>query len=255
MSPEMPAIPKGSGEHPIVLVSISANDLAASSAFYSRVFGWQLQKMSAELIGVITPAGPAAALRSNVDAGFPGVVPYIGVPDVDAALKRAVNAGAAIDRGPWSVPMVGKLARFKSPAESLYGLTDTVSPTGSPHIPMPFGANPKPPAGAICSLEMYAGDGSAAARFFGDAFGWGSIETMPQFMGFDPGAGIGGVFQSHTPALPAVAYIYSTDVAASLIEVEAAGGKKTAEAMSVPGLGCFGYFTDPSGTNMGLIGP
>jgi hypothetical protein len=25
--------------------------------------------------------------------------------------------------------------------------------------------------------------------------------------------------------------------------------------MSAPGLGTFGYFTDPSGTQMGLIGP
>jgi predicted enzyme related to lactoylglutathione lyase len=67
------------------MVVISANNLAASSAFYSTIFGWQIQPMSAELSGVVTPGGLTAALRSNIPVGFPGMVPYIGVPDVDAA--------------------------------------------------------------------------------------------------------------------------------------------------------------------------
>ncbi len=76
----------------------------------------------------------------------------------------------------------------------------------------------------------------------------------PEYTAFDPGAGVGGVFQSHTPTLPAVAYIFVAHVAEMLDAIDAAGGKRTSEAMSIPGLGCFGYFTDPSGTNMGLIG-
>jgi len=107
----------------------------------------------------------------------------------------------------------------------------------------------------MCSTEMYAADGAAAATFFRDLFGWGAIETMSQYTAFDPGAGIGGVFQSHTPTTPAMAYIYAADVESKLAEIEAAGGKKMGAAMSMPGLGCFGYFSDPSGTAMGLIGP
>jgi predicted enzyme related to lactoylglutathione lyase len=120
---------------------------------------------------------------------------------------------------------------------------------------MPLGSNPKPPAGAICSLEMYAADGAATARFFGDLFGWGTLPTMPRYIAFDPGACVGGVFQSHTPVLPALAYIYATDVPAKLAEIDAGGGRRTGEPMRMPGAGCFGYFTDPSGTSMGLIGP
>ena len=78
-------------------MAFSANDLAASSAFYSTLFGWQLQPLSAELTAVMPPAGPMAALRANVPAGFPGVVPYIGVADVDTVLARAVAAGGAIE--------------------------------------------------------------------------------------------------------------------------------------------------------------
>jgi predicted enzyme related to lactoylglutathione lyase len=102
---------------------------------------------------------------------------------------------------------------------------------------------------------MYAADHSVTARFFNGLFEWGTRETMPQYLGFNPGAGISGVFQSHTPSLPAVAYVYVADVAAALEAIEAAGGRRTAAPMSAPGMGTFGYFTDPSGTSMGLIGP
>ena len=251
---EMPSVPKGSGKHPIALVVISANNLAASSAFYSTLFAWQLQKMSPELTVVIPPAGPMTALRSNIPDGFPGIVPYIGVANVDAMLAQVVAAGGTIERATWSLPMVGKLARFKDTSGTIYGLTDLGSPGGTPHIPMPFGSNPKPPAGVICSLEMYAADGTASG-FFGDQFGWSTLPTMPQFTAFDAGAGVGGVFQSHTPALPALAYIYVTDVETKITEIESAGGKRLGDPMRMPGMGCFGYFKDPSDTSMGLIGP
>jgi predicted enzyme related to lactoylglutathione lyase len=255
MSFEMPQVPRGSGEHPVALVVVSAKNLAAATAFYSKLFGWQVHPMSAELAGAVAPAGPTTALRSNVPAGFPGVVPYIAVEDVDAMLARVVGAGGTVERAARNVPMIGKLALFKDPAGTIYGLSDALTPGGHPHVPMPFGSNPKPPAGAICSIEMYAADGDVAGRFFGELFCWGTLATMPQYLAFDPGAGVGGVFQSHTPTLPALAYIYATDVEAKLAEIEAAGGKRQGEPMQMPGVGCFGYFTDPSGTSMGLIGP
>lgn len=202
MSVEMPMVPAGNGKHPIPLVVFSANNLAGSTTFYSQLFGWQTHPMSAELTAVVAPAGPTVSLRSNIPDGFPGMVPYIGVSDVEAALARVVAAGGTVERAAWIVPMVGKLARF-----------------------------------------------------FSELFGWGMLATMPQYMAFDPGAGVAGVLQSHTPALPALAYIYVTDVGAKFSEIETAGGTRMGEPMRIPGTGCFGYFKDPSGTRMGLIGP
>lgn len=255
MGAEMPEIPNGSARHPITLVVVSANRLAESSAFYTKVFGWQTHSMSADLTAVVAPAGPTVSLRSNVPDGFPGMVPYIGVPDVVAALERVVAAGGQIERAPWSIPMVGKLARFKDPSGTIYGLSNALPPGEIPRLGMPMGSNPKPPAGTLCSMEMYATDGVAAARFFSELFGWGALATMQHYMAFDPGAGVGGVFQSHTPAMPAVAYIYSADVAATLASIEAAGGTRLGDPMAIPGMATFGYFKDPSGTSMGLIGP
>ncbi len=247
-------IPKGSGRHPITLIAITANQLRESTLFYSKVFGWQTQPVTKEVTGAVAQGGPAIVLRAETPTGFPGMVPFIAVPDVEKALEQALASGATIERAVWSVPMAGKLARFKDPSGTVYGLT-TTPPFPVPAVPLPFGSNPKPPAGSICSVEMYSSDGEKSPRFFQDGFGWGTRETMPQFVGFDAGAGIGGVFQSHTPTLPAVAYIYVENVGETIGRVEQAGGARTAAPMPVPGLGTFGYFTDPSGTHMGLIGP
>jgi predicted enzyme related to lactoylglutathione lyase len=251
---ELPQAPVGNGQHPVTLVVISANDLSASSAFYTRVFGWPMMPMSAELTAASVTAGPMVALRAKVPDGFPGVVPYIGVRDVDESLQRVVSAGGAVERAPWKIPMMGTMARFADASGTIYGLTTAMSPAGSPHVPMPFGTNPKPPANSICSLEMYAKPESSPPAFCA-LLGWGTVPTMPAFVAFDAGAGVGGVFQSHTPALPAVAYIYVHDVAATLLEIEAAGGKRQGDAISMPGMGTFGYFSDPSSTTMALIGP
>lgn len=252
---DLPVVPAGSGAHPIPLVVISANRLAESTAFYTTVFGWQAMPMSKELIAMTVPSGPSVTLRTNVPSGFPGIVPYIGVPHVGDALARATAAGASVERAPWKIPGIGEMARFKDQSGTIYGLTSSTAMGAMAHVPMPFGTNPKPAASTICSLEMYAADGVTTAQFFGEQFGWGSLATMAHYMAFDPGAGVGGVFQSHTPATPALAYVYVADVSTMLTAIDAAGGKRMADAMPMPGMGCFGYFTDPSGTAMGLIGP
>jgi uncharacterized protein len=245
--------PDATGEHPILMVVLTARDLAASVTFYRQVFGWQLQSMAPDLAAGALSAGPSVALRANVPDGFPGMVPFIRVGDVDTMLQRIAAAGGSLDKAPWNSPG-GTLARFSDRSGTIYGLTSALTPGPLPRLEVPFGTNPKPPQGTVCSIEMYARDADAPAEFFGSLFGWRTQQTMPQYLGFDPGAGIGGVFQAHTPTLPAVAYIYVTNVAATLTALEAAGGKRLGDPMAIPNTATFGYFTDPSGTTMGLVG-
>jgi hypothetical protein len=82
MSADTPDVPAGSGQHPIVLVAISANDLAASTAFYSRLFGWQTQSIAPDLTACDAADGPGILLSANMPDGFPGVVPFVAVSEV-----------------------------------------------------------------------------------------------------------------------------------------------------------------------------
>lgn len=253
MSGSLPPVPVGTGAHPVIMVAIAANDLAASHTFYQQVFGWSLMRLSPELMAAAMPSGPMVTLRANTPSGVPGVVPFVQVADVAAAIDAATAAGGAVERAPWSATMMGTLARVRDAGGTIYGLTSAVPPTPPPHWPAPFGDAPRQTPGSICSLELHAPDLEAAARFVQSQFGWGTLPTMPQYCMFDAGAGIGGVFQSHTPSTPALAYIAVTDVRATLDAIVAAGGKALGDPMGVPGMATFGYFTDPSGTAMGLL--
>ncbi|HEX3927892.1 MAG TPA: VOC family protein [Gemmatimonadales bacterium] len=251
----LPAIPHGTGKHPIGMVVINATDLARAVDFYRKVFKWELEGLSPQVAAGATPGmtGPTVALRVGMGAAHQGVVPFLGVPDVVGALDAAVAAGGSVEHAPWDAPMVGKLARFADPSGTVYGLVTGTAPAPA-RIPPPFGDNPRPPANDVCSIEMYAADHAATAAFFGSLFGWGTVATMPHYLGFDTGAGIGGVFQSHAPAARGVPYIHAPDVGATLDAIDAAGGARQGGVLPVPGLGSFGYFNDPSGTMMGLIG-
>lgn len=253
MSSNPMGAPRGSGAHPVMMISVRAADLAASATFYRTVFGWGAHPLTAELMAMTVPAGPSIVLRGG-DALTQGAVPFIGVPDVGDALQRIESAGGATERAPWTMPMMGTLARFRDASGTVYGLTSAIAPAPVPHVPMPFGDNARPAVHSVCSLEMYAADGLVAGAFFGEQFGWGFAETMPSYVAFDAGAGIGGVFQSHTPVAPSMVYVYVDDVAATLTTIDAHGGRRMGDAMAMPGMATFGYFTDPSGTGMGLIG-
>jgi predicted enzyme related to lactoylglutathione lyase len=251
---DIPVAPRGSGAHPVALTVLSSGDLKRSRDFYAGHFGWELMPLSPEVCAIRTPAGQSGALRANNPAGFPGMVPFLFAPDVDKALASAVAAGAKVEKPKWKVPMIGSMARFIAPGGTIYGFVDSKELRPRDALPFPLGPGNKPPPGTICSLELHAADLAATAKFFA-GFGWGSCETMPQYLAFDAGAGMPGVFQSHTPALPAVAYLYAADVEAKLADIEKAGAKRMGEPMAMPGFGTFGYFTDPTGTAMGLIGP
>lgn len=250
----MPETPKGSGEHPLVWFDISAPDLAASKEFYSSVFGWEMHPVSDDKCLFSTPAGPPGELNTSPVEGQQST-PYIFAKDIDSAISAVEAAGCVISQPKTAVGEWGHTALFVDSAGTTWGISNMAAELPVPHIPTVFGDGPKPPAGALCSVEMYGGDLDKTRDLFGNVFGWGTLGTMPQYMAFDPGAGIAGVFQGHTAVAKSMPYIWVDDVNAAYEKLEAAGGKRMCEAGAMPGMGTFGYFFDPSGTGMGLIGP
>lgn len=245
---------RGNGQHAIGWVEILANDNEASGRFYANVFGWQIQDfMPGYKVFTAPNGGPGGGLRGKAPEGSPGCTPYIHVPDVAAALSQIEAAGGRKLTEPESIGG-GTIAHFAAPNGTIYGLSSV--PVSLPHQPAPFGGAPRPGLNTLCSLEMYGGpDLDATGRFFETLFGWATLPTMPLYRMFDPGQSLGGVFQGHTPQAPAMAYIYVADVPAKIAEIEAAGGTRLGDPMAVPGMCTFGYFRDPSGTAMGLMGP
>jgi predicted enzyme related to lactoylglutathione lyase len=254
-APGAPQVPAGSAEHPVCWLEIVTTDVAKSRAFYAGLFGWHIEAMG-DFVMFLLADGVSGNFKTDAEPGTQSTIPHIYAKDMQTALDDVVARGGEVVEAPRAVGENGEAtAMFKDAAGTVYGLVNAAPQLPVPHFPPIFGPGPKPPAGTICSLELYGGDFAQAREFFGGVLGWGLLDTMPQYLMFDPGAGIGGVFQSHTAVTKSVAYIWVDDVRASLTAIEAAGGKRLGEPGSVPGLGTFGYFIDPAGTSMGLIGP
>lgn len=94
-------------------IELPAADLAASKAFYTKVFGWTLAKF-----------GPsyAATTTGDVDVGLQGdaseapaaPLPVIQVDDLDAALVAVTAAGGNIVRPTFAFPG-GRRFHFRDP--------------------------------------------------------------------------------------------------------------------------------------------
>lgn len=254
----MPQTPAGNGEHPLCWLEIAAKDIDASKAFYGQLFGWTFDDFMPGYSIFQPPAGVPGGLSAMPPAlaeGGQQTKAFIYTSDIDAEIAALEGMGMKFVQPKTPVNDWGHVAMFVDAAGTTYGLSNMSAQLPIPIIPTGLGAGPKPPAGSVCSIELYGGNFEQARTLFGEHFGWGLLDSMPQYMMFNPGAGISGVFQGHTAVAQSMPYIYVDDVRAKIAEIVAAGGKSMGEPASMPGMGTFGYFIDPSGVAMGLIGP
>jgi predicted enzyme related to lactoylglutathione lyase len=102
-------------------MQIPAADPEALAEFYAAVFGWTIrgssehrsfEDASGELIGAFVPHLPAAE---------PGVLPYIYVNGLDAAVASIEARGASIVRAPYPEGDLW-VATFRDPAGNVIGL-------------------------------------------------------------------------------------------------------------------------------------
>ena len=104
---------------------IPIDDPDRASAFYHSVFDWEVTRWGPMDYWTISAGepGPGAegALSARADAPE-GVVIYIAVDDVDAALARVTQAGGTPVTEKQPIPTFGWMARFRDSEGNLIGL-------------------------------------------------------------------------------------------------------------------------------------
>lgn len=228
-----------------------AADRESGNAFFSQVFGWTFEPYM-DGYDIYSPAtGLGGGYRNAGEDDIP-VLPFIVVADIDAMLAALSAEGASVllEKEPVGE---GSIAVVTDCSGNPIGLTDLSTPLD--YHPDPFGDPSRLVHGAFCGLEIYAADLAACSDFYSRHFGWAVEAPAGDYMGFDPHAGIGGVFQSHSPQAPYVAYIWVDDVDPVLELVTASGGQVLGEPGRAEGSPVFAYFTDPGGIMFGLMAP
>jgi predicted enzyme related to lactoylglutathione lyase len=109
----------------------------------------------------------------------------------------------------------------------------------------------------ISHIEIPGTDPQAAARFYGDLFGWQMVhdETYNYTM-FDASPGPGGAYVAidgqHARAGEVLVHVDTDDIDATLKQVGELGGQTLVPKTEVPGVVWFAVFADPSGNRIGL---
>ncbi len=241
-----------------VWCDMMATDPDVARRFYEALFpAWQLGPRGEPEAGFsrISLAGRGIGHVVDLDPGHglpPHWVPYLTVRSVDEACARAKELGGQVHAAPMEMAGVGRFAVIGDPQGAVFSPIEPAEDT-------PEHSGPMPP-GAFCWLELLTTNTAAAATFYPAVLGWAHAEvpmgSAPYHLfrrGERDAAGMVPMpADAHDP--PGwLAYVYTSDMDASLARVTDLGGRIWRPVTHVPGVGQFAVVADPLGAKLALF--
>jgi uncharacterized protein len=234
-------------------VDLGVDDIARASAFYSGLFGWDIQAGPPE-------AGGYTMCRKN-GLAVAGLGPrqgptawnvYIATGDADETAARITAADGKFLMPPMDVMDVGRMGLASDPAGAVFGIWQARAHTG-------FGLANEP--GSVCWNENFSRDLDGNKAFYHAVFGY-AYGDMP-----DPdfryatlkidGREVGGIgelgagFPTEVPAHWST-YFAVEDIDTAVATVAAAGGGVTREPWDTP-YGRMAVVSDDQGAVFSLM--
>lgn len=244
-------------------VDLMCPDLDAAQAFYSSVFGWEIEDQFApdgtRVYAMARLDGLAVAGMGSPPPGSPEMPAvwnsYVTVADVAASVAAAEAAGATVLMPPMQVFDSGHMAILADPSGAAFSMWQPVG-----HIGVEIGNEPD----TYSWCELMTRDVASALSFYSEVFGWtyasGGMEGYHLIEGGTNDEGLGGIMEmpAEVPAeVPDYwgVYFTVTDLAATTSRVEAAGGQVVVPPISVPNVGTFSTLADPAGAAFNAMQP
>jgi uncharacterized protein len=244
-----------------VWYELTTTDLAAATAFYTKVMGWGAWDASVPGKPYILFGDGKSAISGLVrlaeDARQMGAQPiwvgYVGVDDVDATADRITRLGGAVHVPPTDASDISRFSIFTDPQTARLALFKWLK------LGQELAAPDAP--GRVGWHELAAADCEQAWAFYTALFGWqkedaeiGETGTYQPFSA--AGQMIGGMF-TKPPTIPAPFWLYYFnvgDVDATSRRVKASGGEILDGPLEVAGGNWIVRCADPQGAIFGLEG-
>ncbi len=245
-------------------VDLSSPDVEASKAFYTAVFGWDVEDQFYKdqlIYTMCTKAGRSVVGIGGQPPGMEGLPPiwntYIATDDAEAVVSRVTSAGGTVTMPPMQVMEAGEMAMFRDPTGAAFGVWKA-----GEHIGAGIGNEPD----TFAWNELLDRDVAAAKTFYSSVFGWtydemdmGPMGSYAVIAGGENG-GQGGLMTMPAQLPPMVpnhwvVYFMVADIEATITKVTGAGGQVVAPPMPVPGIGTIAQLHDATGGSFAILQP
>jgi uncharacterized protein len=238
-------------------IDLGTPDLAATTSFYSGLFGWQAEDTGEQF-------GHYTMFRQNgktVAAASPLMSPqqptvwstYISSTNVEDTAKKVTAAGGTIIAPPMQVGDEGSMAFFADPTGAAFGVWQPKNMTGAELVNKP---------NSLSWNELSTRDLNAAKSFYTTVFPWTALtHDMPdgsQYIEWQiDGKSVGGgmAMNAQIPAqVPPHWLVYFAVASAdnTVTRAQELGAKLMMPAMDIP-QGRFAVLTDPQGATFAVI--
>lgn len=243
---------------------LSTPDQDAATAFYARLFGWEV--VSAGMEGfdyrLARKAEVAVAGLMPLSACPEGTPPswmvYFGTEEVDETTEEIEATGGYIWKAPTDIPRTGRFSVVSDPQGAMLGLLEPLPMAEAPEV----GAWDQTREGHGCWLELMTDDAKAAMGFYHLMFGWqpdGTHDLGPMgsyHIFAHEGAQIGGMMGLDGAPQPYwLCYFGVANLAASIATAQAAGGQLLSGPTEVAGPALVAVLADPQGARFAIVGP
>lgn len=244
---------------------LATTDQKAATAFYSKLFGWEVNDIPMGPAGTYTifklrgrDAAAASTLqKAEADNGVPPHWnSYVSVKNVDESTKKAQSLGATILAPPFDVMDAGRMAVVQDPTGAVFCLWQAGRSIGAQVLGEP---------GALCWTELSTRDTKKAESFYTQLFPWTAKHSAPgspmEYTEFSINGKPGVGMMAMPPSLPAqvppfwLPYFQVTDVDATVAKAKENGARAHVEPQDIPGTGRFAVLSDPQGASFAVYRP
>ncbi|WP_420628907.1 VOC family protein [Candidatus Leptofilum sp.] len=234
-------------------VDLTTPDQEAAKAFYSGLFGWEIDDRPIDMGGVYTMlqlegknvAGLGEMQPDMKAQGMPAFwTSYVKHDDVDSIAAKMSEAGGNLMFPPMDVMASGRMTVGTDSAGATFGVWQPREHIGAELVNMP---------NTLVWNELQTREPEAAKVFYQSVFGWTNAADENGYVTFSADgrmqAGMITMDENWGPEIPNnwSVYFMVKDVAAKVAQAEALGGKVMVPPTQAGEMGIFAVIADPQG--------
>ena len=245
--------------HAPIWLDLSASDPAKERAFYSKVFGWDIETQTDPQYGGYAMARidgkDVAGIGPKQDPNGPTAwTVYVGTADADDTVQKTKSAGGNVVVEPMQVGPQGRMSIIQDPSGAFLGVWEPGEMKG---------AGLMRADNAFSWAELNSRGIEKATPFYSKVFGWTAKSNdmgpdNPPYLEFQvKGESVGGGMEMN-PMVPKevpsywMPYFGAIDVDKAHEKAKAAGAQEMLPPQDFPG-GRFSILADPEGAAFGIM--